>query len=347
MRSPSLVLGALLVILPALEARPAAAETPPPALVQVRRAYEAVDYAQTRELAASAIRRGGNDRATTAELYWLWGTAAAALDQPEEALSAFVHALATSPDRALDRGLSPKIRAPYLEARGKLGTSTEAPLEVTLQRRHDRVELALRDTLGVAASVELGTRAPGAGSFARQRLPAAPINRLATPRGTELAFYARALDRHGNVLLELGSAEEPRRLVLVRSERSAPSPQLPAANDRAATTYYVVAGTLATLGLAAGGVATAMYVKRENAASDWNGSACERPGATRAAQCQSVDDRRERAENLAIGFGAAGGALLIGGAISALLAPRKTAGEAPLAVSASMSELSLSWKTDI
>jgi len=87
------------------------------------------------------------------------------------------------------------------------------------------------------------------------------------------------------------------------------------------TPYYVTAATLGALGLVAGGVSTAMYFKREAAARDWNGPGGENPGATRAEQCGKIDDRRRSAERLSIGFGAAGGTLLVGGLVTLLLAP--------------------------
>lgn len=304
----------------------ARAEAAGATLSQAKRAYAEVDYEKTRQLAAESLRRGGNDRQTTEELYWLWATAAAALDQTEEATSAFVHALAQNPELKLDRNLSPKIRAPYLEARGKLGTTNgRAPLDITLQLRHEQLEITLHDALEVAGGIELGTRELGEKAFTRQKLPNSPVQQLPKPRGSSMAFFVRVLDRFGNVLIELGTAADPRRLALVRSSK----PQAAAASpnrssDRSVTPYYVVSGSLAALGLAAGGVATAMYVRREDAASDWNSDACEQPGLSRAQQCRDVNDRRERAENLAIGLTATGGALLVGSVVSLLLAPSST-----------------------
>jgi len=123
-------------------------------LAEAQKAYAEVDYDRTRTLAREALQQGGNDRAATSELYLLWATAAAALDRAEEARSAFLCVLATNPDLKLERTLSPKIRAPYLEARGSASTRDgKAPLEVTLQRRKQELELGLRDTLHVASSI--------------------------------------------------------------------------------------------------------------------------------------------------------------------------------------------------
>lgn len=303
-----------------LTAGPAWAETSS-RLAGARKAYAEVDYDGTRTLARAALERGGNSRAATAELYLLWATAAAALGHPEEARTAYSFALAANPELKLEKSLSPKIRAPYLEARGALsGADGRPPLEVTLQRRKQELELGLHDMLRVAASLELSTRADERSEFVKQRVDAAPARRVPTPQGSELQFFLRVLDSHGNVLLELGTEEEPRRLALVSSTRPVPTAERPE-NHANPAPYYWTAGVLATLGLTAGGVATAMYVRREDAAREWNGSSCERPGSTRGEQCANVDERRRRAENLALGLGTAGGALLLGSLVTMILAP--------------------------
>jgi len=303
-----------------LAASPAWADTGP-SLSDARQAYADVDYEGTRNLAQTALRRGGNDRAATAELYLLWATAAAALGQAEEARSAFSFALAANPELKLDKSLSPKIRAPYLEARGALsGADGRPPLGVTLQRRKQELELRLHDALHVAASIELATRADEASAFVKQRVDAAPTRRVPMPRGSELQLFLQVLDSHGNVLFELGTEDDPQRLAPVSSTKPTLATEKPT-TDASPGPYYWTAGALATVGLAAGGIATVMFVRREDAAREWNGASCEQPGSTRGQQCGSVDSRRRSAENLALGFGAAGGALLLGSLVTVILAP--------------------------
>lgn len=295
-------------------------------LLDARKAYADVDYEGTRHLAQTALRHGGHERAATAELYLLWATAAAALGQVDEARTAFSFALAANPELKLDKSLSPKIRAPYLEARGSLsGADGRPPLAVVLQRYKHELELRLHDALRVAAGIELATRADESSEFVKQRIDAAPARRLPTPPGSELQFFVQVLDRHGNVLFELGTEHEPERLALVNAVRSTPVIEKPA-GDSSPAPYYWTAGALATLGLAAGSVATVMYVRREDAAREWNGSGCEQPGSTRGQQCGSVDDRRRSAEKLALGFGVTGGALLLGSLVTVILAPAQRHG---------------------
>lgn len=290
-------------------------------LSEVQKAYADVDYERTQTLAAAAIRNGGNDRSSTGELYLLWATALAALDQAEEARLAFSCALAANPELKLDRSLSPKLRAPYLEARGGLSsTDGKPPLEVTLRRHKQQLELGLRDSLHVAASVVLATRPIGETAFVRRRFDAAPTRRLPAPNGSELQFVVQALDRYGNVLFEQGSEDEPQRLVFVGSDKRPTSASSPG-GDRSPVPYYVTSGALAALGVGAGAFATVMYLQREDAAREWNSPSCEAVGLSRAEQCGGVDERRKRAQALSVGFAAAGTALLLGSVVTLVLAP--------------------------
>jgi hypothetical protein len=162
-----------------------------------------------------------------------------------------------------------------------------------------------------------------------------------------LQFFLQVLDRYGNVLFELGTEDEPRRLALVSSGRPPAGSTTPpdAGADKNPVPYYVTAGALGALGLAAGGVATAMYLRREAAARDWNSPNCERPGMTRREQCGAIDDRRQRAEYLTIGFSATGAALLVGSIVSLVLAPSSS--RASVALDAAPGNLMLRLRTTL
>jgi hypothetical protein len=309
------------VLTTGLLATPAAWADGNAGLTEAQAAYADVDYENTRRLAKTALEHGGNDRAATAQLYLLWGTSAAALDQADEARTAFLYVLSMNPEIKLERTLSPKIRAPYLEARGAMAIHDGQPtLNVALQRRQSQLEIALVDAGHVVASVQLATRAREGEPFVRRSFEAAPRNRMPISNSAELQFFARALDRYGNALFELGNEDDPERLAVVDSG-SRPSALAPQGRDVNRTPFYVTAGAFAVLGLAAGGTAAAMYLRREDAAHDWNGADCERPGSTRAQQCADVDARRQQAESQAIGFLAASGALLLGSVVTLVLTP--------------------------
>ena len=315
-------------------------------LSEVQKAYADVDYERTRSLAAAAVQRGGADRASTGELYLLWATAAAALDRADEARTAFSYAIAANPTMKVDRNLSPKIRAPYLEARGAIAsTDARAPLEVTLRRHRQGMQLELHDVLHVAANVVVATRAPD-GAFTHRRFAATPTREIATPQSSELQFFLQVLDRYGNVLCQLGREDEPERLAQVASNEPRLTPPT-RAGAASPLPYYVTSGALAVLGVAAGGVATAMYLQREDAAQEWNSPACERPGLTRAQQCGPVDDRRRRSESLTVGFACGGGALLVGSLVSLLLAPAGSPARADVVLDAGPSRMMLRMSTSL
>jgi hypothetical protein len=312
-------------------------------LEEAEHAYADVDFERTRSLAREVLERGGNPHAATARLYLLWGTAAAALEHAEEARAAFRHLVAADPELRLDKNLSPKIRSPYLEARGSLALAQgRLPLEATLQRRGRELELSLRDSLSVAKRVQLAMRTHADEPFTLQGFEARALRLLPPPRGQHLEFFVHVLDAHGNVLVEHGSREAPRRL-LPQMSGDAPFVAIKASSpDR--TPYYVTAGVLAALSATSGAVAGVMYARREDAAREWNGPGCERPGSTREQQCAEVDQRRQRAEHLTIGLSAAGGALLVGSVVSLLLAPSSTSGKARLTLETTGHSAQLKWR---
>ena len=114
-----LVLG----LLAALVNSPAFAQSQ--GLSEAERAYQAVDFPATHAAAKKALEEGGADREQTARLYVLLGISAAALGDTEEAKTHFVVALAVKPSLKLEKGLSPKVRDPYLEAQGYWAASSD------------------------------------------------------------------------------------------------------------------------------------------------------------------------------------------------------------------------------
>jgi len=289
-------------------------------LAQAEKAYQSVDFPATHTLAKQALEAGGADREQTARLYVLLGISAAAQGDAEEAKTDFVVALAVKPSLKLDKGLSPKVRDPYLEAQGYWAASSDR-LAVNAKPGSDQNHLVIQltDPATLVSKVELRIAAAGTTPRPSFDLAAAPASRFALPaqlHGRSYEYTLRALDRYGNVLAERGSDADPE---LVR-----PAPAHAGSADSANAPQkrsYLLPITLGVAGLGAVTAGVIFQVKRENAAQDWNGSGCEQPGQTRIQQCQTVDDRRQKYEHLAIGFYAAGGALLTGSVI-ALIAGR-------------------------
>src|SRR6478735_11146070 len=290
-------------------------------LAEAERAYQSVDFPATHAAAKKAIEAGGADREQTARLYVLLGISAAAQGDAEEAKTDFVVALAVKPSLKLDKGLSPKVRDPYLEAQGYWAAASADRLTLSAKPASDRDHLVIQlsDPATLVSRVELHIAEAGKTPRPSFELAAAPATRFALPaqvRGRSYEYTLRALDRYGNVLAERGSDADPE---LVR-----PAPAHAGSADSANAPQkrsYLLPITLGVAGLGAVTAGVIFQVKRENAAQDWNGSGCEQPGLTRIQQCQAVDDRRQKYEHLAIGFYAAGGALLTGSVI-ALIAGR-------------------------
>ena len=305
-----------------------------PTLAEVEAAYAGVDFERTRSLAREVLARGTSEPADTLGLYTLLGISAAALGEDDAARSAFRVAVALEPNGRIDKNLSPKLRGPYLEARGALGTQGELrPLSASLRRDGKRVRFELDDPANVVQSAELAFT-DGSGTWQhvklpRQRQSLVPGN--AAPGELEYALVLR--DEFGNVLFRRGSETTPEALDAA-VDTSVPARAVPRASDPFSppvtgervnqTPYYILAGTLAAGGLAAAGVGAYFHVRREDLANEWNGASCERGGASRGTQCADVDDRRARAQALSIGLYAGGGALLAGSLVTLLLTPSRT-----------------------
>lgn len=309
----------LLSCLGVLLAKPAFAESQ--GLLEAEKAYQSVDFPATHAAAKRALEAGGADREQTARLYVLLGISAAAQGDTEEAKADFVAALAVKPALKLDKGLSPKVRDPYLEAQGYWAASSNR-LSVTAKPGSDRDHLVIQlsDPATLVSKIELHLATRGTTPRPSFELAAAPANRFALPaavRGRSYEYTLRALDRFGNVLAERGTDADPE---LVRAE-TAHADVSNAGTSAQHGRSYALPIALGVAGLGALGAGVVFQVKRENAAQDWNSGSCEQPGQTRIQQCQAVDDRRQKYEHLAIGFYAAGGALLTGSVI-ALIAGR-------------------------
>ena len=290
-------------------------------LAEAERAYQHVDFPNTHTLAGRALEAGGGTREQTARCYVLLGISAAALGDTDEAKQDFMRALAVDPTFKLDAGVSPKIREPYLEAKGHWSASAE---RLTLQAKpsSDGAHLILQlvDPASLVTKLELRIAAPGVQqrpvhAFTDTKLTRFPLPSGLQERGYEYAL--RALDRYGNVIAEQGTESDPQ---IVRGASAA---RAAAANGRSLPERrsYLRPATLGVAGLAAVTVGVVFHLARERDAHTWNGPSCENPGQTRLEQCESVDSRRQSAERLAIGFYAAGGALLTGSLI-ALVAGR-------------------------
>ncbi|MEI9941107.1 MAG: hypothetical protein WDO69_28145 [Pseudomonadota bacterium] len=292
-------------------------------LAEAERAYQSVDFPAAHALAKKALEAGGADREQTARLYVLLGISAAAQGDAEEAKTDFVVALAVKPSLKLDKGLSPKVRDPYLEAQGYWAASSDR-LALNAKPGSDREHLIIQlsDPAGLVSKIELRIAAAGTTPRPSLEIAATAATRFTLPdqlRGRSYEYTLRALDRFGNVLAERGSDADPE---LVHASLAQPvEGSTPAPTTTAHGRSYLLPAVLGVAGLGAVAAGIVFQIKRENDAQEWNSASCEHPGQTRVQQCSDVNDSREKNQHLAIGFYAAGGALLTGSVI-ALVAGR-------------------------
>jgi hypothetical protein len=313
-----------------LSARPAHAEAAP-RIADVEAAYAEVDFERTRSLAREVLSRGKSEPRETLALYTLLGISAAALGEDDTARGAFRVAVALDPNARIDKNLSPKIRGPYLEARGSLGTRGELrALEAELWRdEKKRVRFTLHDPANVVQRAELAYM-DGFNTWQQVKLPLEREGIVpGNPAKATLEYALVLRDEFGNVLFRRGSETTPATLAAAgatasTTRRSSDPFSPPVAGERVnQTPYHVVAGALAASGLATAGIGAYFHLQREELAREWNGAGCERGGATRKSQCADVDERRARAQALGLGLYAAGGALLVGSAVTLLLTPSR------------------------
>jgi hypothetical protein len=297
---------------------------PSAALAAAEAAYLAVDFEGTRSATENALNEGNHDPTETLRLYTLLGIATSTLGQEAEAREAFRRVLGIDPDAGLDKALSPKIRSPYLEVRGELSAKgTLSPLSARAVRHGGRLFVELNDPANIMAGIDVAYRAgssPDVTHFHVAHGQEAIASSVVSDT-SRIEYRLTVRDGYGNALFRVGSEATPE---VLEPDPGARDAEVHAVR-RSRGPYYLAAGLLAGAGVAAGATAVFFHVRRQDAASEWNSTACEQPGSTRGQQCADVNDRRKRDQNIAIGLYAASGALLLSSVITLLVAPTSRA----------------------
>ncbi len=203
-------------------AGPARAQEP---LTRAEDAYQAVDFEATRDAALEALRSGQLDPAQLTRTYELLGVSSAALGELDAARDYFLRLLWLDPSAQLDDSVSPRMREPYLEARGaRTARSGSLSVEAGIDRATSRVHVTLRDPSAMARRVRVAARLEGGTDYTVQEYEAraelaAPLSGADT--ADRIEYYVEVLDLHGNVLLAQGGPFAPR--VVGREPTSASS----------------------------------------------------------------------------------------------------------------------------
>jgi hypothetical protein len=183
-------------------------------LARAEELMESLRYADAAKALDAARAKVGNDRPTLLRILELQGIVAASLGRVAEARAAFRLLLSLEPQYSLKGKYSPKVTAPYYEAKGwAVENGTLRFEEVPPVTVGDTVEaLAARvvtDPLKAGQSVRFYVReGPG-----EPRVVDAPLEggvARTQVKGNPVSWWAELLGERSEVLALLGSAEAPR-----------------------------------------------------------------------------------------------------------------------------------------
>ncbi|MFK7989829.1 MAG: hypothetical protein AB8I08_27670 [Sandaracinaceae bacterium] len=176
-------------------------------------AYLEVDFELTREQALTALRSGNNGPDEIVRIYQLLGIASSALGDEAAARDYFMRMLGVDENATLDDSVPPRLRNPYLEARGAWSARPgRLGLEVGLDRASSAVRVQLRDPVEMIRRVRISARLEGETEYSSNEYRAQTVLLAEIPGAGEadrVEYYVEALDMHGNIVLSDGSAFDP------------------------------------------------------------------------------------------------------------------------------------------
>jgi hypothetical protein len=190
----------------------ASAQSGPELLQAADEAYSDVELESARANASQAIQVGGLSPTELVHAYQLVGVSASALGDTTAAREAFVMMVSIDPDVRLDDTVPPRLRAPFLEARGQVSAHSRMSAEVTLARAYGALRIALTDPLELVNTVRVHTRVEGQVEFATAEYdPDDEIMARAAGASSadRMEYWLECLDAHGNQLLLVGTEYEP------------------------------------------------------------------------------------------------------------------------------------------
>jgi hypothetical protein len=294
------------------------------ALASAEEAYQRVDFDTVYREAMRGLEIGGANAKATARLHSLIGISAAALGKDEDARSHFVVALALTPGLNLERGLSPRIRGPYMEAKGFWEAYQERiKLESSIDFVKSIFDVSLDDPARIAAKIRIHIRTIGEAEYETKEAEVTSALAFVLPPGAKdvgVEVFSHVLDKYENTIYEDGTFASPKRfkpsvLALHPTPLVRETPKENESFDRRSSKKWLPI-VLSATGIVSLGVGAVFSYRRETLASEWNSSKCEKPGDTRLSQCGETNSDRKFAERAAIGFYSAGGLLLLSGIIT-------------------------------
>jgi hypothetical protein len=243
---------------------PCAARAESPKLQAARAAYWSLDYAQSQILADEVLATSGLVHADLVEATRLEALSLAALGKTDASRESFVSLLECDATFELDPKLGPRFRVPYLEARDYWrGQVTRASLEVVYRAEERSLRATLKDPRGKIRRVVVAYRTAMEAPFvSAERATTGDASVEVAAAADRLDYYAQALNALDQVVLEVGSPQQPLSFVappraILRPDTTAPVSAAPATATRGSSLtsspwFWVGAGAAAA-GLAVGG----------------------------------------------------------------------------------------------
>lgn len=231
-------------------------------LAAAEAAYGQIDFEAVLTEASAALEQGGNSPRQLTRIYELIGIAAAASDDEERSRDAYVKLLALNPEAQVDTNLAPRLRSPFMEARGFWSSRTDRlDVEVRLVRRSNGMRIVLSDPLDMAVEIRVATRIAGEFvDFDQQRVEAQPstlVEVTGLPDAPQIEYVVDVLDDYGNRILSLGTEDEPR----VIGEAPAVGPVAGPSERGGFPTWAWVAIGVVAAGAVAAGLAVGLRTK--------------------------------------------------------------------------------------
>lgn len=221
-------------------------------LARAEAAYQEVDFESTYGQALAALRAGGQRPEQLVRIYTLLGISCSALGREDEARDFFVRLLGLDRDAELDASVPPRLRDPYLEARG-VWAARQGTLGVAagLDRARSTLRIEVADPTTMARRVMVYARLEGEAQFVAQEAEAravveVPIAGAASADRVE--YYVEVLDEHRNFLIAEGSAFEPR--VVGRERALGVAPGAAGASIFEEPVLWIIVGAVAAVAAA-------------------------------------------------------------------------------------------------
>jgi hypothetical protein len=226
-------LALLLALALALLAGAAGAAEPRTAQQELDLAEQAYANLQVEEAGKSALRvtkMRGLTHDQLVRAYKVLARSMAVLDKPNLSREAYQFLLTYDPTFEEDTNQSPKLRDPFLEARGNARAAGVAGIDLTAQPRAGApgtLRVSTHDPSHIVKRVATGWRWPPSGDYQTKNVAVADdvIVDVAAPpaNAARLEFYAQAFDERDDVVFEAGNPDAPKTLML----DVMPLPQLP------------------------------------------------------------------------------------------------------------------------